>query len=381
MDCAVRRSGRKNAGTLITLSHRVNPVHHPRVLPLHRRCLFAALVVVAGLTATVSTQSRGGPAGRLPHGLETYLTMVVRPSPSERARLLAGAPLTRLLEADATKELAVFGAIWINAPIAKYIEAVKDIERFEKSGGFKMTRRISTPPRLEDFADLHLTNEDVEDLRDCRVGDCNLKLSQQGLQAIRTEIDWKSPMPHERADAVMRRLALDYVRGYIEKGNSGLAVYRDNSRPTFVADELRSLVDQMPPWSASIPSLRRYLLEYPAATLPGATSFLYWQETQFGLKPTIRISNLVILPGAEDTLIASKMLYATHYFWTALELRALFPDPARGSGFWLATINRSRSDGLTGFTGFFIRRRARSEILTGTRAVLEGTKQLLETGH
>jgi hypothetical protein len=324
-------------------------------------------------------QGRGGSA--LPARLETFLARVVRPTAAERTRLMAGAPLTRMLEADPTKELAVFGAIWINAPIARYIEAVKDIERFERGRRFKITRRINTPPSLEDFADLRLTAEDVEDLRTCRVGDCSLKLSQQALQAFRTEVDWKSAMPNAAADAVMRRLALEYVRGYLEKGNGGLAVYRDNERPTFVAEEFRALVEQMPDLSTSIPALRRYLLEYPAPALPGATSVFYWQETQFGLKPTIRISHLVIAEGRDDTVVASKMLYASHYFWTALELRALLPDPSRGPGFWLVTINRSRSDGLSGFTGFFIRRRARSEIQAGTRTILESTKQLLEGGR
>jgi hypothetical protein len=286
--------------------------------------------------------------------------------------------MTRLLDADVTKELAVFGAIWINAPIAKYVEAVKDIENFERGRRFKITRRVNAPPRLEDFADLRLTAEDVEDLRTCRVGDCELKVNQQAVQTFRSEVDWKAATPQATADVVMRRLAQEYVRGYQEKGNAGLAVYRDNERPTFVAEEFRALVEQMPDLSASVPAVRRYLLEYPTATLPGASSVFYWQETQFGLKPTIRISHLVIAPGQDETVVASKMLYATHYFWTALEFRTLMPDPSRGQGFWLVTINRSRSDGLSGFTGFFVRRRARSEIQAGTRAVLEGTKQLLE---
>jgi hypothetical protein len=178
----------------------------------------------------------------------------------------------------------------------------------------------------------------------------------------------------------MRRLSHEYVSGYLAKGNDQLAVYRDNSRPTFVASEFRSLVDQMPALTPSMPDLRRYLLAYPAVALAGATSFLYWQETQFGLKPTIRISHLVIWEGKDDTLVASKMLYASHYFWTALELRALFPDPSRGRGFWLVTINRSRSDGLSGFTGFFIRRRVRSDVQTGTLGILNGTKERLEAG-
>jgi len=344
----------------------------------HRRsvCAAAAVAILAE-SSSIETQS---PARSLPPRLDAYLNTVVHPTKDERARLLNGEALTRLLDADVTKELAVFGAIWINVPIRQYIDAVKDIERFERSPRFKITRRISTPPQLDDFRDLHLSAEDVADLRTCRVGDCELKLSQQALQAFRTEVDWKAANVQAAAEAVMRRLAREYVAGYVEKGNAQLAVYRDNVRPTFVAQELRQLVDQMPALSASIPQVRRYLLEYPAATMPGASSLLYWQETQFGLKPVIRISHLVIVEGQEDTVVASKMLYASHYFWTALELRTLVPDPARGRGFWLVTINRSRSDGLSGFMGFFIRRRARSEIQSGTLAVLEGTKEMLEKG-
>jgi hypothetical protein len=332
------------------------------------------------LIATWSTRDSAQKAPAFPPGLENYLDTVVRPTPSERARLMSGAPLTRLLDADVTKELAAFGAIWVDVPVRRYIDAVKNIERFERGGGFKVTRRISTPPRLDDFADMHLTQEDVNDLRTCRIDDCELKLSQQALQTFRTEVDWKSANPKPAADAVMRRLSLDYVTGYLEKGNDRRAVYRDNSRPTFVASELRALIDQIPALTPSIPALRRYLLEYPAPTLPGAASFLYWQETQFGLKPTIRISHMVIWEDKNETLVASKMLYASHYFWTALELRALFPDPARGQGFWLVIINRSRTDGLSGFTGFFIRRRVRSEVQGGTLDILTGTKERLESG-
>ncbi len=106
----------------------------------------------------------------------------------------------------------------------------------------------------------------------------------------------------------------------------------------------------------------------------------YWQETSFGLKPTIRISHLTIVPGLEETVVASKMLYATHYFWTGLELRVLIPDRARGAGFWFVNVNRSRSDGLSGFTGLFVRRRVQSEVREGTLTSLRSTKQRLERG-
>lgn len=59
-------------------------------------------------------------------------------------------------------------------------------------------------------------------------------------------------------------------------------------------------------------------------------------------------------------------------------MRALLPDPSRGPGFWFVTVSRSRSDGLSGFTGMFVRRRVRTEVQDGALAGLETTKRELE---
>jgi hypothetical protein len=72
------------------------------------------------------------------------------------------------------------------------------------------------------------------------------------------------------------------------------------------------------------------------------------------------------------------MLYASHYFWTGLEIRVLLPDPSRGTGFWFVTVNRGRSDGLGGFTGMIVRRRVHSEVQNGALAGLRMTKRRLE---
>ena len=289
-----------------------------------------------------------------------------------------GRPITKLLDADETKEVAVFGGVWIDAPLRRYVEAMEGIETFERGGAFTLTKRISAPPRIDDFAQLRLSDEDVNDLRSCRIGDCQLKLGEKGLRAFRTEVNWNGRGTQQAAEKVMRRLAFEYVIGYLAGGNERLAVYRDNSRPIFVAAEFRSMVDQMPLLTTYMPDMRRYLLEYPKVRLPEATSFLYWQEIDFGLKPTIRINHLTVREGPKNIVVASKMLYASHYFWTALELRVLLPDLSRGPGFWFVTINRSRSDGLSGFTGLFVRRRARSEALDGVLAALRATKRRLE---
>ena len=138
------------------------------------------------------------------------------------------------------------------------------------------------------------------------------------------------------------------------------------------------MVNGMPELSEYLPDMRQYLLEYPRPGPRPTTSFVYWQEAQFGLKPTIRLNHVAIQEEKDGTIVASKQLYSSHYFWTALELRALVPDPARGTGFWFVNVNRSRSDGLTGFVGRIIRGKVREGARKGIESALTGTRKKLE---
>jgi hypothetical protein len=138
------------------------------------------------------------------------------------------------------------------------------------------------------------------------------------------------------------------------------------------------MIERLPSLAEFLPDLKRYLLDFPNATLPNLDSFVYWQQAQFGLKPTVRINHVAISRQPAHVVVASKMLYASHYFWTALEIRVLLADPDRGAGFWFVTVSRSRSDGLSGFVGRVIRGRVREEAEKGTAAVLSSTKAMLE---
>ena len=203
---------------------------------------------------------------------------VVRLNPQERKQLLAGSPLAKHLDADPAKEVAVFGAIWIAAPIPKYIAALQDIENFEKGGGFRVTKRVSEPARTQDFAQLVLPDEDVQDLKSCKVGDCELKVSAEALTRLRKEVDWTKSDAKAQLERFVRTMAVEYVNGYREGGNARLAVYRDTTNPTFVANEFRELVKGMPELAAYVPDMRQYLLDYPKPAARPTTSFIYWQE-------------------------------------------------------------------------------------------------------
>ncbi|HKW00790.1 MAG TPA: hypothetical protein VJN96_13275 [Vicinamibacterales bacterium] len=334
----------------------------------------AALAAVYGCVLVAATPQPSA----FPRGLDTYLTTSVRLTPPERQSLLAGTAVTKMLDTDPAREVAVFGAVWIKASPDDYVRAVTDIEQLERGESFLATKKISEPPKLEDFAAMELPQEDIDDLRACKVSACQVKISQEGLDRLRRGVDWSKPTARADVNKLMRQAAFDYVTAYRTGGNAQLAVYRDQEHPTFVAKEFESMVNRMPEFTVHLPELRKYLLEYPSITLPDSTSFFYWQTVVFGLKPTTRINHVVIAKSAEGTAVVTKQLYASHYFWTALELRTLVPDPARGPGFWFVNVNRSRSDGLSGFVGRLIRGKVRSGSEDGMKAALKITKQRLE---
>lgn len=335
-------------------------------------------VGLAVLACALSAQSPAASGASVPPALEAYFTDVVGLSAAERQQLLSGVPVTRLYESISKEQVTVFGAIWIDAPIARFTQAQRQIETFERGRAFPVTRRVSSPPRLDDFRDLRLGPDEARSLATCRPGSCELKLDAAAIAEL-SSIDWRSGDRVELASRFMQRTLHRYATAYERGGNTALPVYRDKGEPMAVDEEFRELLLQLPPLPGFLPDIGGYLLEYPRAWLPGSTSYLYWQETLFGLKPTLRLNHLTLLETSREVVVASKMLYASHYFRSALEVRIAVPDPARG-GFWLTTVSSSRADGLTGFTGLFVRGRVRGEVRKGIETVLRNTKTRLEAG-
>jgi hypothetical protein len=342
---------------------------------------FGVFVAVAGFVLSISTIRPTNIAigQSAPSANAAELSDLVQFTPAEIQQLKAGRTVSRLLTSGGDHEIAVAGAVWIDAPMSDGVQAMKNIEHLEHGNGFLVTKRISNPPRLEDFSALELPEEDIRDLRKCRTGECEVKLDENAIGRIQKEINWSSPTAAADLNALMRQMALEYVTAYERGGNKELAVYRDKKRPGYVAEEFSAMVDETPILRQRDSALRQYLLEYPNATLPNATSFLYWHKVNFGLKPTVMINHVAITETPQRALVATKQLYASHYFWSSLEIRELTPDPSRGKGFWFVDVSRGRSESLGGgVKGHAIRDRAEKESLKGLNEGMQLMKSSLE---
>jgi hypothetical protein len=201
---------------------------------------------------------------------------------------------------------------------------------------------------------------------------------------MQRDVDWSAPDAHTQANRLIRQMMLERTQTYMQSGDEGLGEYRDKKRPLFLEKEFDGLLENSPYLVRYLPEFHRYLDDYPKADLPGSEDFFYWSRVKFGLKPTVRLSHVVLYPyeveGRKNLAIGSKMLYASHYFHTALELKVLVRDTAKpeANGFYLVSLNRSRSDGLTGLFGGIVRSKAQSEAQKGVAAALDAARKALE---
>jgi hypothetical protein len=283
-------------------------------------------------------------------------------------------PVSVSLPGSLDREILAAGAIRIETPAERVLDLFRDIEKLESGTGFLTTVRLSEPPRLEDFDQLTLPPSDAEDLRACRPGDCNIKLNQRGFDLL-GQINWRAPDAQAQVQRFARRMLYDIAQAYRTRGNAGLGLSMDDDPHRATADEFAEMLRNKPFLDAGMPGLTKYLLGYPSAPAPaGLEQFLYWSLVEFGLKKTIRLNHVSIYPvdgaPASRWALSNRIVYASHYFQNAVEVRLLVDDPASpAKAHYLLVLNLARPDGLTGVFGPLVRYKVRS----GSRDTLRKT--------
>ena len=141
---------------------------------------------------------------------------------------------------------------------------------------------FSNPATETDVAAVTINSRDVEDMKDCKPGDCVVKLPATDMRRIHDEMNWSaSPSALQtQLNAYARRRLVEYVTDYRRRGDSAMAIYDDRgnlnvrSSEAFAAQFVESpYIYQM------VPSLRDFFATYPHGSLPGgAAEILFWSD-------------------------------------------------------------------------------------------------------
>lgn len=319
-----------------------------RVLPS-----IVALIALAAAAATPAASS-SDPA-------RTFLTSAFGLSAAEIRRVDAGEVLSRTLDVKNRRELATLGIVRIKTTPSTYVEHLADIATFKRTDKVLQIGTFSSPAQPGDLAPLTLEDADLKRLRECRVDDCEVRLSADGIERVQREIDWHASDASLKASQLIRQLLADYVARYRQKGTSAAMEYADRTPRLNIGSEFASLVDADTVTWTYAPQLRRHLLEYPASSAQQMTDFVYWSKELVRGRPVISITHVAIAQASDDSPVAyavgSKQIYAMHYFDASLGLTLLVPDrTATSPATYVVYLNRSRIDLFDGMFGGMTRR-------------------------
>ena len=183
-----------------------------------------------------------GPEGRsAPRVLDvrSLVRNVANFTDADWAAVENGAPVAKVLETDA-REVAIAGAVRIAAPRERLVARLRDVGHLKRSAVVLDVGRFHRPPAASDLSNVPFEDYSL-DLRDCRSGDCRVRLTSADIESFHHAIDWRSSDWRTRAAAVWRDVLARHAATYSELGRKGLPVYVNRADPLNVASELSVL--------------------------------------------------------------------------------------------------------------------------------------------
>jgi len=285
------------------------------------------------------------------------------------AALQRGETVVRLAPVGDKREVAVSGLVTLRANANEFLRSYRDGLTRKSNGAVIEIGTFGTQPALADLESLTLEANDIEDLKECVVGDCELKLSTAMIQRFAREINWQAPDYAQQASQLFKTMLLEYVKDYRSRGDAALIEYHDKQNEVRLADEHQALT-----------RASGYLSEVSRAEMQPFEELLIWSKIKFGLKPVIAINHVTIYKRDRELgpqiLAVSKQIYANHYFNSSLGLTGFVT--VAGPTSYLVYENRSRADGLEGPFGKLKRGIVQKKALEGLKGILDNSKLTLE---
>ena len=100
---------------------------------------------------------------------------------------MAGGAVAKVVPTKRPEEIAVFGAVFVDAKPEEYVKFALDMDRLRRLPSYLGAGRLNDPPQLSDLEGFALEPEDVQNLRACRPGKCGVQLPAAAMQEV-TEV-------------------------------------------------------------------------------------------------------------------------------------------------------------------------------------------------
>jgi hypothetical protein len=334
------------------------------------------VTLIAGAAMPCSSQTNSE--------LNTYFQRYVGLSQDQIAAIRGGQAVAKNLESRIPDEIFVFGAVYIHAAPESYVKFAEDFDRLRQLPEYLAIGKLSNPPQLSDLKGFSFDSEDIMALKNCKPNDCQIQMPASGIEELHKSVDWSAPNAEEQVNQFLDERVVERLLAYQKGGNQLLGVYNDKKNPTEVPEQFKYMLSYSKALPKVLPDFNRYLLAYPEAKPTNVEDRFYWAKVKFGLKPTLRVVQVVTMhgnaPQEPEYVIAEKQLYSSHYFETALDLTFCVRDmdDPKQPGFYLIMAMGSEQAGLTGMKGSIVRKVAVGRSVKSLQNSLVSIKNALE---
>jgi hypothetical protein len=151
-----------------------------------------------------------------------------------------GKVVAQVLPTSAPSEIVAFGAIYIKASPEDYLRLAQNLNNFRGLPNYLGIRQCSAPPKLSDFGGFVLEDDDINELKSCRPGKCQLQLPTESMEEFQKLVDWSAPDVVAQVNKLAQKMALGELSQYQKDGDSALGTYSDKKYPLRLADQFAS---------------------------------------------------------------------------------------------------------------------------------------------
>ncbi len=130
----------------------------------------------------------------------------------------SGKAVAKVVESRTPDEVFVFGSVYVEASPERYVELASDVDALRKLPGYLAIQSFSDPPQLSDLAGFTLEKQDIEELKNCQVGHCQVQLPTEAMEGFKQSIDWSAPDVADRVNHLARQMAFQVATQLHEMG-------------------------------------------------------------------------------------------------------------------------------------------------------------------
>lgn len=292
--------------------------------------------------------------------------------PADFASIDRGQTIVKLTAVTDKREVAVCGLVSLRTSGEKFLWSYLDSMTRQNNQTVLEAGRFGKAPNVADLQQLTIDPGDVDDLKECVTGDCQIKLSAKMIERFRDEVDWQASDYQAQAAQLLKTMLADYVRDYQARGAEALIEYNDKRDVVRLADEQQAI--------GSASGYLNDLLRNPQSGMQLVEDAIIWSKVKFGLKPVLVINHVKAYKFEREhgpqVLVASNQIYANHYFTSSLALAA-FVNVA-GAASYMVYENRSRTDALFGPFSKLKRGVIEKKSVAGLKSILDHSKARFE---